>query len=63
MERLLSAKEVLSLTGYRSRTTLWRKVRAQCFPAPVKLNEFTIRWREQDIQNWIDGAPQQSYRQ
>jgi len=61
MDRLLSASEVLSITGYRSRTTLWRKVRDELFPAPVKLNGVTLRWRENEIREWIKDAPIQSY--
>ena len=59
--RLLTADEVLELTGYKSRVTLWRKVRSQVFPAPVKLNGFAIRWRETDVKSWIDEAPIQTY--
>lgn len=61
MDRLLSTSEVLTITGYRSRTTLWRKVRDELFPAPVKLNGVTLRWRENEIREWIEGAPVQSY--
>ena len=53
MARLITAKQVLDLTGYKSRTTLWRKVRAKVFPAPVKLPGDAVRWREQEI--WRDG--------
>jgi predicted DNA-binding transcriptional regulator AlpA len=36
-DRLLTAGDVLALTGYRSRTTLWRKVRAGGFsPRPAR---------------------------
>ena len=57
----ITAKQVLDLTGYRSRTTLWRKVRAKVFPAPVKLPGDAVRWREQEVQDWIEGAPRQTY--
>ncbi len=61
MDKLLSTADVLSITGYRSRTTLWRKVRDQLFPPPVKLNGVTLRWREAEIRDWIEGAAVQSY--
>jgi prophage regulatory protein len=61
MDRLLSTRDVLSITGYRSRTTLWRKVRDRLFPAPVKLNGVTLRWREAEIREWIADSPVQSY--
>lgn len=63
MERLLTANQVLHVTGYKSRTTLWRKVRAELFPAPIKLNGISIRWREQDVQAWIENSPMQTYGQ
>ena len=62
MNRLLTATEVLSVTGYKSRTTLWRKVRARAFPAPVKLTGSALRWRADEVQAWIDEAPRQDYR-
>jgi len=61
MERLITANQVLYMTGYKSRTTLWRKVRAKVFPAPVKLDGVALRWRETEVVNWIDCAPVQSY--
>ena len=61
MEKLITAQQVLELTGYRSRTTLWRKVRARDFPAPVKLPGVAVRWREQEVHDWIDEAPRQTY--
>ena len=35
--KLLTAKEVLVMTGYKSRTTLWRRVKSGEFPAPIAL--------------------------
>ena len=61
VSRLLTASEVLSVTGYKSRTTLWRKVRARAFPAPVKLTGSALRWRAEEIEAWIDEAPRQDY--
>lgn len=61
MERLITAKQVLDVTGYRSRTTLWRTVRARLFPAPVKLSDAAIRWREAEVLEWIEEAPRQTY--
>lgn len=61
MERMITANQVLELTGYKSRTTLWRKVRAKVFPAPVKLDGTALRWREVDVKKWVDQAPVQSY--
>jgi len=61
LERLLTVSDVLDVTGYRSRTTLWRKVRAGEFPAPLKDGATSIRWRDSDIQHWIESLPRQTY--
>jgi prophage regulatory protein len=36
-----------------SHATLWRKVKAQQFPAPVKLSEGITAWRVEDVREWI----------
>jgi prophage regulatory protein len=36
-----------------SRTTLWRKVRAGEFPAPVKLSAGITAWRVEEVRAWI----------
>jgi hypothetical protein len=36
-----------------SDTTLWRKVRAQQFPAPVKLSSRVTAWRVEDVRAWM----------
>lgn len=39
-----------------SAATLWRKVKAQKFPAPVKLSEGVTAWRVEDVRAWIKAA-------
>lgn len=36
-----------------SKTTLWRKVKAGDFPAPVKLSQGVTAWRAEDVHAWI----------
>ncbi len=59
--RLLTTSEVLALTGYKSRTTLWRRVKAGKFPAPVALSETAVRWNSGHIQDYIAALPTQRY--
>lgn len=33
--------------------TLYRKVKAQDFPAPVKLGTRCTRWRSDDVRDWL----------
>lgn len=36
-----------------SSATLWRKVKAGTFPAPVKLSQRVTAWRVEDVREWI----------
>ncbi len=47
-DKMLRAREVMAQTGY-SRTTIWRKVRAGTFPAPIELGPNAVGW----LQSWI----------
>lgn len=37
-----------------SSSTLWRKVRAGEFPAPVKLSSRVTAWRVEDVRGWMN---------
>lgn len=37
-----------------SDSTLWRRVRAGTFPAPVKLSERVTAWRAEVVRQWLD---------
>lgn len=60
--KLISAKEVLKLTGYKSRTTLWRRVRAGDFPKPIALSSNSTRWKSSEVEDWINDLPEMDYR-
>ncbi len=36
-----------------SAPTLWRKVKAGTFPAPVKLSDRVTAWRVSDVRKWL----------
>ncbi|MET3135189.1 prophage regulatory protein [Oxalobacteraceae bacterium GrIS 1.11] len=36
-----------------SKSTLWRRVSAGTFPAPVKLSRRVTAWRVEDVRHWI----------
>ena len=40
-----------------SPSTLWRKVRAQTFPAPVKLSAGVTAWRVEEVRAWMENQP------
>ncbi len=37
-----------------SSATLWRKIKAKEFPAPIKLSKRVTAWRVEDIRAWLD---------
>lgn len=55
-ERLLSSNDVLKITGIKSRSTLWKKSRdhTDSFPMPFTDGSKFTRWKQSDIQNWIE---------
>lgn len=36
-----------------SKSTLWRRVHAHTFPAPLKLSERVTVWRVEDVRQWM----------
>lgn len=40
-----------------SKSTLWRRVSAGTFPAPVKLSPRVTAWRVEDVKRWIEQQP------
>lgn len=36
-----------------SAATLWRKVKAKTFPAPVKLSAGVTAWKAEEVREWI----------
>ena len=57
---ILRWPEVHRLTG-RSRTQIWRDVRAGKFPAPVKLGENAIGWYEDELIAYQRSLPLATY--
>ena len=54
--QILRLPAVLDAVGV-SRTTLWRRVQAGDFPAPVRLGGARARamgWRRADVERWIE---------
>ena len=43
-----------------SNSTLWRKVGAREFPAPVKLSAGVTAWRVEDVRAWMATCGEQS---
>ncbi len=58
--RMLRFPEVIDQTGL-SRTTIWRRVRAGTFPAPLALGENSIGWPSHTIAEWCASRPVVAY--
>lgn len=55
-DRLLRLRDVKTKTGLGS-STIYRYIQAGTFPAPVKIGGFTARWRESQVEAWIEALP------
>ena len=58
--RLLRAKQVMEIMGW-SRTTLWRRVRAGEFPAPVSTGANITAFYEDEINAAQENLPRVNY--
>jgi predicted DNA-binding transcriptional regulator AlpA len=50
--RFIRIHEVLVICGM-SRTTLYREIKAQNFPAPVKIAARSVAWLEDEVAEWM----------
>jgi prophage regulatory protein len=55
-DRLLTAQDVLKLTGLKSRVTLWRKCKDQNdpFPRPYRFGPQSKRWKLSELDAWMN---------
>ena len=54
--RLLNRREVQQACGL-SKSTLYRLMRSGYFPEPLKIGPKAIRWRLDEIQEWVESRP------
>ena len=57
MDRLLRQGEVAEIVGC-SRGHIWRMVSQRRLPPPYKTGRRAVRWKESEIESWIDGLQQ-----
>ena len=53
---LISRAEVEELVGIR-RSALYRLMSEGSFPLPVKINQHSVRWRKNEVLDWINSRP------
>lgn len=51
--RLIRIAEVLEMCGL-SRTSLYRSIRTEHFPAPVKLTARSVAWPHDEVVAWVE---------
>jgi prophage regulatory protein len=49
---LIRLNDVIKITSL-SRSTIYRHIKTGSFPKPVKVGDATIRWRENDVVEWV----------
>jgi prophage regulatory protein len=58
---LLRIGDVLLMTGYKSRSSLYRLIKQQKCPSPIVIGGNQIRWRSGDIEDWLNNLPTRRY--
>ncbi|MET0106309.1 MAG: AlpA family phage regulatory protein [Sedimenticola sp.] len=53
---LLRIDQVIEQTA-RSRASIYADIKKGTFPPPVKIGPRSSRWREDEVQTWIDNLP------
>ncbi|UDU21053.1 helix-turn-helix transcriptional regulator [Sinorhizobium meliloti] len=56
VDRFLRLKEVAAFTSVGT-STIYRWMKAGCFPKPRHFGLNCVRWRESDIEKWMDELP------
>ena len=57
---MLRFPDVMMRVGL-SRTTIWRRIRAGEFPAPISLGKNSVGWPSIWIDDWVDSCPHVNY--
>jgi len=47
-------KQVMTIAGFKSRTTIYRRMQLNCMPQPCQIGLGRLRWRARDIADWVD---------
>ena len=53
IKRLIRLPEVIPRTGYK-RTSIYKKISAGTFLAPIKLGPRAVAWVSEEIDKWMD---------
>jgi|APLak6261667961_1056064.scaffolds.fasta_scaffold23026_2 prophage regulatory protein len=53
---LMRLKDVIEKVKL-SRSSIYSLTKAGAFPAPLRLSERRIAWRQEDVENWLNNRP------
>ncbi len=56
MSTFMRVRDVMRVTGL-ARSTLYKMMAEQCFPAPCRLGARAVGWRRDDIAAWTQSRP------
>jgi predicted DNA-binding transcriptional regulator AlpA len=53
---LIDAKDLADLIGVPNARAVYKRVRRDLdFPRPVRISSRSLRWRPEDVEDWLDG--------
>lgn len=55
-ERMLRRRSVERMTGL-SKSTLYRLIKQGSFPPPLRLTTKAVRWRRDEVHEWLQDRP------
>ncbi len=58
--RLMTRRQVERRVGL-GRSAIYKRLRANTFPKPVKISRKAVRWQSEEIERWIAELPRGSY--
>lgn len=56
-ERLMKLREVKHIVSLAT-SSIYRMMDAGTFPRPVRLSPGCVRWRQSDLEKWLESLPQ-----
>ena len=59
--KIYRVKEVLIITSFGSRSSLWRAVKSGRFPAPHVISANRVGWFDTDVDQWAKSLPVRDY--
>jgi len=59
--RVIRRPEVQTLTGI-PRSTLYAKIAAGDFPAPIKIGQRAVGWREAEVNDWLSNCQRSTHK-